>query len=86
MATLGRWYARPDGEWSINRYGLFDYQWVAQVWGTTPQVIYARQEAGDAWCAWLARARAIAALRRMRRDTDERMASRCGEKEATGGP
>lgn len=61
--TLNKWHNRPGGKWRIGRKwspsGLARWYWDVRF----PGNIY---RCGYAPFAWLARARAIAALRRMR--------------------
>lgn len=84
MATLGEWHHRPGGRWRVWRSEFVlwkigpllirGYQWTADSDATVTRLDRVKVhpfDEGHVACAWLARARAIAALRRMRRDTDE---------------
>ena len=57
---LGTWHHRPGGKWRVEVWGVWlcAYAWAAQVGDC--------YDDGYAPWAWLARRRAIAALRRMR--------------------
>ena len=79
VATLGEWHHRPGGEWRIdsvvfrmaNGREHRRYEWTAAPMDAEGRGTPTDERRGVSRFAFLARRRAISALAKMRRDTDE---------------